>query len=49
MGDLLYMALAYAVFWLFSFVFIYSIFNRQNKLEQDLTMLKQILDNQTDN
>jgi len=35
--------LAYAAFWLLSFVLIFSIFNRQKKLNDELTMLKQLL------
>ncbi|NIT55697.1 MAG: CcmD family protein [Aliifodinibius sp.] len=47
MGPLLYLMLAYAAFWLISFAFIFSIFNRQRKLDEELTMLKQLLDNQS--
>lgn len=43
MADLLYLMLAYAAFWLLSFVLIFSIFNRQKKLNDELTMLKQLL------
>ncbi len=46
MGDLLYLMLAYAFFWLLSFGLIFSIFNRQRKLDEELTMLKQLLDHQ---
>jgi CcmD family protein len=48
MGSLLYLTLAYAAFWLISFGFIFSIFSRQRKLEEELTMLKQLLDNQSE-
>ena len=44
MADLLYLMLAYAAFWLLSFVLIFSIFNRQKKLNDELTMLKQLLE-----
>jgi len=44
MADLIYLMMAYAVFWLLSFIFIFSIVNRQRKLDQELTMLKQLLD-----
>lgn len=44
MADLLYLLLAYAFFWLLSFGFIFSIFNRQKKLEQDVAQLRQLLD-----
>ena len=44
MADLIYLMMAYAVFWLFSFVLIFSIFNRQKKLNDELAMLKQLLE-----
>lgn len=44
MADLLYLMLAYAFFWILSFGFIFSIFNRQKKLEQEVTQLRQLLD-----
>lgn len=47
MGPLLYLMLAYAVFWLISFAFIFSIFSRQRKLDDELTMLKQLLNDRT--
>ncbi len=43
MADLIYLMMAYAVFWLFSFALIFSIFNRQRKLNDELAMLKQLL------
>ncbi|MFQ5436238.1 MAG: CcmD family protein [Anaerolineae bacterium] len=46
MADLLYLMLAYAAFWIISFVFIFSIFSRQRKLDEELTMLKELLDAQ---
>lgn len=46
MGPLLYLMLAYAVFWILSFVFIFTIFNRQRKLNDELTMLRQLTDRQ---
>jgi len=44
MADLIYLMLAYGFFWLLSFIFIFSIFSRQRKLDEELTMLKQFLD-----
>ncbi len=44
MADLIYLMMAYAVFWLFSFVLIFSISNRQQKLNSELSMLKQLLE-----
>jgi len=46
MNPLLYLMLAYAAFWLISFAFIFSIFNRQRKLDEEVAMLKQLLDQQ---
>ncbi len=43
MADLLYLMMAYAAFWLFSFILIFSIFSRQRKLDDELMMLKQLL------
>lgn len=48
MDALLYLMLAYGVFWLVSFGFIFSIFSRQRKLDEELTMLKQLLENQAE-
>lgn len=44
MTDLFYLVLAYAFFWLLSFGFIFSIFSRQRKLEQEVARLRQLLD-----
>jgi len=46
MADLLYLMLAYAVFWIVSFAFIFSIFSRQRKLDEEVAMLKQLLDSE---
>lgn len=48
MNDLIFLMLAYAVFWALSFGLIFSIFNRQKKLDQELTVLKQLMDNQAE-
>ncbi|MCB0211369.1 MAG: hypothetical protein KDJ52_18670 [Anaerolineae bacterium] len=42
MGDTIYLAAAYGVFWLVSFVFIYSIVSRQRHLQNDVAMLEQL-------
>ncbi|RME46699.1 MAG: CcmD family protein [Caldilineae bacterium] len=47
MADLLYLMLAYAAFWIISFVFIFSIFSRQRKLDEEVAMLKQLLETQS--
>ena len=46
MGPLTFLMLAYAAFWLISFGLIFSIFSRQRKLDDELSMLKQLLDDQ---
>jgi len=46
MDALLYLMLAYGVFWLISFGFIFSIFSRQRKLDDELTVLRQLVDKQ---
>jgi len=42
MNSLTFLMLAYGVFWLVSFVFIFTIFNRQRKLDEELVMLHQL-------
>ena len=42
MGDMIYLAAGYAVFWLVTFIFIYSMVSRQRKLQKDLEMLEQL-------
>ena len=46
MDSLVYLMLAYAVFWLISFGFIFSIFSRQRKLDDEVVLLRQLLDDQ---
>ena len=43
MDTLIYLAAGYAVFWLISFGFIYSISRRQRRLQQELKMLEQLV------
>lgn len=42
MGDMIYLAAGYAVFWLVTFVFVYSLVSRQRKLQKELEMLEQL-------
>jgi CcmD family protein len=44
MGDMIYLTAGYAVFWLVSFVFIYSLVSRQKSLQKSLDMLEQLRD-----
>jgi CcmD family protein len=48
MGDLLYLMLAYAAFWLISFAFIFSIFSRQRKLDEEVRLLRQLIDHSSE-
>jgi len=41
-----FMIAAYAVFWILTFVFVYSIFSRQRSLRRELEMMEQLLENQ---
>jgi CcmD family protein len=42
MGATIYLAAGYAVFWLVTFVFIYSMVSRQRNLQKELEMLEQL-------
>ncbi len=42
MGDLTFLAAGYAVFWLVSFVFIYTLVSRQRNLEKEVQVLEQL-------
>ncbi len=42
MGDLIFLAAGYAVFWLVTFVFVYSLVGRQRHLQKDLEILEQL-------
>ena len=48
MGDMIYLAAGYAVFWIVSFVFIYSMVSRQRNLRKDLEMLEQLAQREED-
>jgi len=43
MGDMIYLAAGYVVFWLVSFVFIYSLVSRQRSLQKEVKMLEQLV------
>ncbi len=43
MADLIYLMMAYAAFWILSFALIFSIFSRQKKLDNEVAMLKQLI------
>ncbi len=47
MEDLFYLMLAYAFFWLLSFIFIFSIYSRQKKLDEELASIKQLMDSKS--
>ncbi len=48
MGDMIYLAGGYAVFWLISFAFIYSLVHRQHQLQKEVEMLEQMTRHETD-
>lgn len=41
-----FMIAAYAVFWIVTFVFVFSIFSRQRNLRDDLKLMEQLLESQ---
>jgi CcmD family protein len=43
MGDMIYLIAGYAVFWLVSFGFIYSMVSRQRSLEKNVAVLEQLI------
>jgi len=43
-----FMIAAYAVFWILTFVFIFSIFSRQRSLQRELEVIEQLLKSQED-
>ncbi|GAB4421414.1 MAG: hypothetical protein Fur0044_18880 [Anaerolineae bacterium] len=42
MGDTIYLTAGYAVFWIVSFVYIYTLVNRQRNLQKEVEMLEQL-------
>ena len=43
MGSLTFLAAGYAVFWIVSFVFIYTLVSRQRNLEKEVQLLEQFV------
>ena len=41
-SSIMFLAAGYAVFWIVSFVFIYSLVNRQRKLEKEVDILEHL-------
>ena len=44
MGNLVYLFAAYAVFWVLTFAFVFSIARRQKSLQRDIESLKRALE-----
>jgi len=42
-SSIMFLAAGYAVFWIVSFMFIYSMVNRQRKLEKEVDMLEHLV------
>jgi CcmD family protein len=42
-SSIMFLAAGYAVFWIVSFVFIYSMVNRQRKLEKEIDILDNLV------
>ena len=48
MGDLTFLAAGYAVFWIVSFVFIYTLVSRQRNLDKEVQMLEQFVQQESE-
>lgn len=48
MGDLSFLAAGYAVFWIVSFVFIYTLVSRQRNLEKEVHLLEQFVQQESE-
>jgi CcmD family protein len=48
MGALTFLAAGYAVFWIVSFVFIYTLVSRQRNLEKEVQMLEQFVQQESE-
>lgn len=48
MDDMMYLVAGYAVFWIVSFVFIYTLVSRQRNLQKSLEMLEQLAQRDAD-
>lgn len=44
MGDMIYLMAGYAVFWVVTFIFVYSLVGRQQKIQRELETLAQLTD-----
>ena len=44
MGDMIFLAAGYAVFWIVTFVFVFSLVSRQRKLQQEVATLEQLIE-----
>jgi len=42
-SSIMFLAAGYAVFWIVSFVFIYTMVNRQRKLEKEVDMMEHLV------
>jgi CcmD family protein len=42
-SSIMFLAAGYAVFWIVSFVFIYTMVNRQRNLEKEVDMLEHLV------
>lgn len=45
---MIYLAAGYAVFWIVTFVFVYSLASRQRNLQQELKILEQLAQEETE-
>ena len=45
---MIYLAAGYAVFWIATFVFVYSLASRQRNLQQELKILEQLAQEETE-
>ena len=43
---MIFMIAAYAIFWIVTFLLVFSIFNRQRSLRRDLEMMEQLVESQ---
>lgn len=48
MADMIYLMAGYAVFWLVSFIFIYSLVSRQRNLQKEVGLLEQLARSESD-
>jgi len=48
MGDLSYLAAGYAVLWIVTLVFVYTLVSRQRNLEKEVQLLEQFVRSETE-